>query len=189
MIAAGQLDPDAVVSFAGNKTLLDRVSRLPVGDQHRLALGQKVEVISISPSGEEKVEHLPAISLLASQARLVFEAGRIRSVTEQRSALRVPTRRGIKLITAMADNPIKINAKRGTLRIGRTEFTAAQALAAIKALAELNPGNSAEHEELTKALVIKLTPEEHRTISVRCAEADMTLLAAARSALKSLNLI
>src|SRR3712207_2892877 len=52
LIAAGTVLPEAVIAFAGNRTLLRKVAELPPAEQKRLATGGAVEVVERRPDGQ-----------------------------------------------------------------------------------------------------------------------------------------
>lgn len=83
-IASGRLDPEAVVHFAGQKTVLKFIATLSREEQQRLSKGANVQIIDVTEEGEIVEKFLPARALTAAQATQVFDDGRIRSVAEQR---------------------------------------------------------------------------------------------------------
>lgn len=87
MIAAGQLDAEVVVRFAGRQLLLRAVAALPIGEQRRLALGGGVQILTVDDDGKVAEVEMAATALTAQQVRMAFDYGRIRSVAEQRNML------------------------------------------------------------------------------------------------------
>lgn len=85
-IADGTLAAEAVVAFAGQRTLLRRVAMLPLDEQRRLAAGERVPVWVPSDDGTDgTTRELPLSALTARQVAVVFdEDGRIRTPIEQR---------------------------------------------------------------------------------------------------------
>lgn len=86
-IAAGTLDAEAVVRFAGQRTLLTRLATLPVPEQRRLTKGGALSVAVRTADGAVVPRQMPAASLTAQQARMVIDGGRIRSMDEQKDLL------------------------------------------------------------------------------------------------------
>lgn len=83
MIANGTLAAEAVVQFAGQRGLLNRLAHRPLDEQRRLAEGEPVPV---AIGAEERL--LTARQLTMRQVAIVFDdQGRVRSPIEQRQAL------------------------------------------------------------------------------------------------------
>lgn len=86
-IAAGTLAAEAVVAFAGNRSLIHRILALPVDEQRRIASGEPLPVVVQRDNALVELQ-LPARTLTAGQARIVFDDdGRVRSPIEQRQIL------------------------------------------------------------------------------------------------------
>lgn len=183
LIAAGQLDAEVVVRFAGSKTILQLVSRLPIDEQHRLATGGTVDVITVDGDGTPSTRAVPAYALTAMQARLAFDDGRIRHPEEQRSIL--DSRRLRALRPAAPGSRVQVDRKTGTLKLGRSRVKAGEVLAALR---DLSPEMDGDLER-GKTVVIQLTDDEHRRLKIRAAEADSTIQDIARLALRQLGAI
>lgn len=87
MIAAGQLDAEAVVAFAGQQVVLNAVATLPIDRQRDLAQGAAVRVLSVDDDGRAIEAEIPATMLTRQQVSLAFDRGRIRTVAEQRNMI------------------------------------------------------------------------------------------------------
>lgn len=185
LIAAGQLDAEVVVRFAGNKTLLGSISRLPVSEQHRLATGGNVEILTFAEDGSEIITPVPAHALSATQARQIFADGWIRNPEEQRAV--VVQRRTRNQSPRLDEKPRKVavDRKTGTIKIGRHRLTPGDLFAA---LADLYPDvdQGADRE---KALPVRLTDIEHRRIKVAAAESGQSAERLMRLALHHAGLI
>lgn len=135
LIASGQLDPSAVVRFAGRLTLLRAVQTLPVDEQASLAAGRKVAVASMAPDGTITVSDVDPDMLTGEQLRLVFDTGRIRGAEEQANMLRsasTAARRRQKEPTARRYK-IKVSQDRKVVRIGRMTVPVDELLEALQA--------------------------------------------------------
>lgn len=83
LIANGTLAAEAVVQFAGQRGLLNRLAHRPIDEQRRLAAGEPVPVVV---GDEERM--LAARQLTMRQIAIVFDdEGRVRTPIEQRQAL------------------------------------------------------------------------------------------------------
>lgn len=183
LIAAGQLDAEVVVRFAGNKTLLQSVSRLPVDEQHRLATGGQVDVLTFDEHGNPIATPLPVHALTATQARLVFDDGRLRPRDEQLALLNA--KRLSKSGNAGGKRRVSIDRERRTIRIGRVHVALGDVFAA---LAELNPETDVGAER-DKSVPIKLTEAEHKRLRIAAAEASTPADRLIRQALRTAGLI
>lgn len=181
MIAAGQLDAEAVVRFAGNKTLLTAVSRLPVPEQHRLATGGEVDILTIDQDGNEIVRPTPAHLLKATQVRQIFGEGWVRNTEEQRAVIdqpRQPSRR--------KNQKISVDHKTGDIKVGRQRVSPSELFAA---LVDRYPDPPPRDTESDKPIPVRLTESEHRRIKVTAAESGQTIEKLMRMALHNAGLI
>lgn len=171
LIAAGQLDAEVVVRFAGNKTLLGTISRLPLPEQHRLAIGGNVEILNIDENGNEVVTQVPAHALSATQARQIFADGWVRKPEEQRAVIAL--RRNSSQSPRLGGKPKKIgiDRKTGTIKIGRTRVQPGDLLAV---LCDLYPDTESDADR-DKAIPIRLTDAEHRRLKITAAESGQTV--------------
>jgi hypothetical protein len=126
LIAAGQLDPQAIVRFSGRISLLRAVQTLPLPEQQRLARGEPIRVVSVAHDGSLATADVDAANLTAEQIRTVFDYGRIRSEAEQENMLasaRTAVRRREKL-PAARQYKIRVSQDRKVVRIGRMSIPA-----------------------------------------------------------------
>lgn len=94
-IAAGRLAPEAVVQFAGQKSVIRRVMNMPLDEQVRLAHGEPIPVITKGEEGPIE-RQLPVRALTASQVAQVFDGfGRVRTPIEQRQYINQKTPRTV----------------------------------------------------------------------------------------------
>ncbi|SMF80671.1 hypothetical protein [Pseudobacteriovorax antillogorgiicola] len=82
MIAHKKIDAHAVVEFAGQKTLLNALSGLPLDQQKSLLETKRVDVLNRETLTKEKV---PLAELSSADVNMVFGGGKIRSIAEQKS--------------------------------------------------------------------------------------------------------
>lgn len=118
-IAAGTLDAEAVVRFAGQRTLLARLATLPVPEQRRLTKGGALSVAVRTADGAVVPRQMPAASLTAQQVRMAIDGGRIRSMDEQMDLLAsgagddLISDSGIRLTAADHRALVRVAAERG----------------------------------------------------------------------------
>lgn len=184
MIAAGRLDAEAVIRFAGQPTVLRSLANLPVERQHALALGGSVPVLTVNASGEYEGAELPAITLTAAQARLVFSGDTIRSVAEQRAILESARVSAQRRARPGPNNRVRYDEKADVIRIGRSSATVGEVAAAIAsgAIASEKDGSA---PTLDAGILVKLTESEHRMVKARAAEAGISLQEFTRNILKA----
>lgn len=121
LVAAGQLDPAAMVRFTGRISLLRAIQTLPITDQRRLAAGEKVKVYKLDMEGKPSTQEVPATALTAEQIRMVFDAGRLRPVDEQANMIesaRLAARRRGRMPAARRYR-VHIDQDKRTAKIGR----------------------------------------------------------------------
>ena len=84
LIASNQLDPHLVVSYAGNKTLLSYLSKLPIGEQETLAKNGSVNIVEIDADHQKIIKNVDLNNIRSSQIFQVFDVNKgIRSEQEQ----------------------------------------------------------------------------------------------------------
>lgn len=171
-IAAGRLDADAVIRFAGQPTVLRSMSSLPLERQKALAAGETVDVLTVGEDGTFTTAKMPAYTLTASQARMVFDGDKLRSVPEQQAVLESVKVSRARRTRPGPDNRVRLDTKADLLRIGRSSATVGEVVACI---AQAAPALQ-QHEpaELSAAIMTKLTEAEARQIKVRAAEAGIS---------------
>jgi hypothetical protein len=82
-IAEGILLPEALVRFGGRPHLLNAISRMPAGEQKKLADGEYVKMVVRHPGGDFDTRMVDPLLLRAGQLSLVFAQDRVRSEHEQ----------------------------------------------------------------------------------------------------------
>jgi len=173
-IAAGRLAAEAVVRFAGQPTVLRSIASLPLERQQALARGEPVPVLTVDAGGNFRATELPAYTLTAAQARLVFDGDKVRSPDEQRAKLESARVSKATRVRPGPQNRVRYDAKSDVLRIGRVSATVGEVTAAL-ALAAANAEDERIDSPADVPLVAKMTEAEHRTMKVRAAEAGMSL--------------
>ncbi len=177
-IAAGHLEAEAVIRYAGHPMLLRNIATLPIEQQRRLLAGESVPVLTVGPGGEYEQATLPAHTLTPVQARMVFGAGKIRSVSEQQAILdsqRVTAKRRAR---PGSDGRVRYDPKTDMIRIGRAIAPVGEVISAITA--HQTDASPATDGAVTAVAMIKLTDQEHRQLKIRAAEAGLSVQEFAR---------
>ncbi|MDR2128079.1 MAG: hypothetical protein LBP52_03295 [Burkholderiaceae bacterium] len=171
-IAAGKLDADAVIRFAGQPTILKSIAGLPINEQREIANGKPLEVLTITPSGVFEPVALPAYSLTAAQARQVFTGERIRSAEQQKALLvSATTKHSLRTLPGNGKR-VRYDPQRDLIFIGRSSASIGEVVAALTEGADLMAGAAIKGE--TKNFPIKITEAQHRMLKVRAAEAGLS---------------
>lgn len=132
LIAAGQLDAEAVVRFAGRTGLLRAVQTLPVGDQRRLALGGKVPVVVASEDGRLTIAKVPAHALTGEQIRLAFDIGRLRPVDEQRNIIASARTAARRHAVEIRRYRVRVDREAGTVQVGKMAVSIEEVMEALR---------------------------------------------------------
>lgn len=177
-IAAGRLDANAVIRFAGQPTVLRSIMGMPLERQRALARGEPVKVLTAAPDGTYSAAELPAYTLTAAQARMVFDGDKIRSPEEQRASLEAVRVSRAARIKPGAANHVRYDPAADVVRIGRAAATVGEVTAALAEAARARePARVSAivgaEQELTPVSV-ELSREERAQLKVRAAEANMT---------------
>lgn len=177
-IAAGRLDAEAVIRFAGQPTVLRSLAGLPLQRQQALAKGEPVKVLTATADGSYTAAEMPAYTLTAAQARMVFDGDKIRSPDEQRATLE--SLRVSKTARARpgAQNRVRYDPKADVVRIGRSSATVGEVTAALaEAARQREPERVSAivggDEDLSQVAIL-LSKAERAQLKVRAAEADMS---------------
>lgn len=117
-IAAGTLDPDAVIRFAGKKIMLKRLLGLPLEQQRQIATDTPVAVITQTSDGVIERQVAPS-KLKAREIVQVLGTHGLRSADQQRQTL-APTRGRKHSRPIPSKALIMIDRETGALKIGRT---------------------------------------------------------------------
>ena len=174
-IAAGRLEAEAVLRFAGQPTVLRSMAGLPLDRQRELAKGAPVPVLSINAQGGYETVELPAYTLTAAQARMVFDGDKMRSVPEQRAILEAARVSKARRTRPGPDNRVRFDAEADLVRIGRASATVGEVVAAIAGAPAID-----DLSELSASALTKLTESEHRMLKRRAAESGLSLQEFAR---------
>lgn len=167
-IAADRLDAEAVVRFAGQPTVLRSISGLPLDRQRALAQGELVPVLTIDEQGKAETVELPAYTLTAAQARVVFSGDKIRGEKEQRAVLEAQRIKKISRTRPGPQNRVRYDGKADLLRIGRSSATIGEVTAALALAESFDAGAPADVQ-----VIVKLTESEHRMLKIRAIESGM----------------
>lgn len=95
MIANNRVDAKLVVSYAGQRTLLAALARLPIGKQREVAESGYVTVVKLGEDGKVEVQK-PLSQLAAADIYQVFTENDIRSTDEQFRLLSIKSARQVK---------------------------------------------------------------------------------------------
>lgn len=170
-IAAGRLDADAVIRFAGQPTVLKSIAMLPVAEQREIAHGKPVSVLTVNAQGEYENAELPAYTLTAAQARMVFGGDKLRTPKEQQALFESVKLAKSKRVVPGPQNKVRYDAKADVLRIGRSSATVGEVVGALT-LDAIPPDDSVADLE---PVVFKLPPSAKRVLKVRAAEAGVSV--------------
>ena len=120
-IARGELAAEAVVMFAGQKTLLQNIAGMPLEDQRKYAAGEPVSMVERDEQGRIVKISKRLRELSGREVALALGGGRIRSLAEQRLSLRQieeqPTRKRYS-----SGSIAKISARDGMIHVGRVRL-------------------------------------------------------------------
>lgn len=121
-IARGDLAAEAVVAFAGQRMLLQRMVGMPLHEQRKFAEGAEISVAAINEKGEIVGEKKPLVRLSAREILLALgEGGTIRPVIEQtRTLSRSLTKIRTRTHSGHSTATIRAEKETGLLQIGRT---------------------------------------------------------------------
>lgn len=139
LIAAGQLDAEVVVRFAGRQAVLRAVATLPLSEQQRLARGGSVPVLTIDESGRPVETDVAATLLTGQQVRLAFDHGRIRSVTEQRNMLGSARVAASRRRVGSRSYRMRVDTASGLIHIGRMTVPIREAIDALVSAGVISP--------------------------------------------------
>lgn len=135
MVAAGRLQPEAVVHFAGRAMLLKRISALPPQQQLALANGERIPVV-IEQDGELVEQQLQADEIPSQLLAQVFTDGGVRPVTEQQllAAVKVAVKGKKKTKKSAAGRPVKIqiDMAKNLMMAGKAELRLSDVIAAMR---------------------------------------------------------
>ncbi|OWY39355.1 hypothetical protein CEK28_08525 [Xenophilus sp. AP218F] len=183
-IAAGQLSADAVLRFAGQRTLLNMVATLPIDEQQRLARGGAVKLLTQNPDGDIVEIDTPAHALTAAQVRQVFDQGKIRTPAEQRPRLQLHAAKP----KPKAREAIHYHPSSGVVSIGRKRVPLADIIAAVSA-SKIAAPQAEEGEERKPLPPLPVTPDQHRALRIHAARTGETMTGLQLAALHALGLL
>lgn len=178
-IAAGRLDAEAVVRFAGQPTVLRSLSGLPLQRQQALAKGEPVRVLTAAVDGSYTEAELPAYTLTAAQARMVFDGDKIRSPEEQRATLESARVTRTQRARPGGVNRVRYDSAADVVRIGRVSATVGEVTMALAEAAKRREPERVKAilgaEEELLPVPVHLTAAERAQLKIRAAEAGMTM--------------
>ncbi|AUT47027.1 hypothetical protein [Achromobacter sp. AONIH1] len=167
-IAAGRLDADAVIRFAGQPAILKSIAALPVNEQREMAYGKPVRVLSIDGTGAYTEAEIPAYALTASQARIVFSGDKLRTPVEQQALIESAKLAKARRVIPGSKNKVRYDPAADVLRIGRSSATVGEVMSALASHA--SDAGDTPSEDMKFSALVRLTEEEHRMLHVRAAE-------------------
>ena len=174
-IAAGRLDANAVIRFAGQPTVLKSLAMLPIDEQAQLASGKVIDVLTVNAEGQYDNTPMPAYALTAAQARMIFNGDKILSVQEQRAKLeaaRVSKKMRVKAGTCR----VRYDAGADVVRVGNTSATVGEITAALSEAATrqtLTQTDVIEVQEMIP-MTLRFSRTERTQLKIRAAEAGMS---------------
>lgn len=135
-IARGDLAPEAVVAFAGQRMLLQRMMGMPLDEQRKFAAGEEITVAAINDRGEIVGEDKPLARLNSREILLAIgDAGSIRPLHEQTKTLgRSITKTRRRTHSGNSTATIRADRQSGLLQIGRSRVEPTDLANALRAL-------------------------------------------------------
>ena len=132
-IARGELAPEAVVAFAGQRMLLQHLAGMPLADQRRYAAGEPITVAEVDSEGQIVGVQRQLVELTAREVMVALGDGRVRSLKDQtrtlaRQTAKPTTRRKVSGSTA------RVTARDGLVHIGRIRLDPLDLTPALRAL-------------------------------------------------------
>ena len=184
-IAAGQLDAQAVVQFAGQRLLLQKIASLPIAEQNRLALGGTVKMLAPTETGQLTEVERPARALTTTQASMVFDNGRIRTLDEQRGIVETRRMKGRGPAKPVEKGKLRYDPSIGAFRIGRHTLPTEALIGALASVYRERPLGDQE----TRGVPVYLTEAEHRALKINAASLGHTQVDLMRTALAIAGLL
>lgn len=113
LIATNQIDARLVVEYAGNKTLLAYLTRLPKQKQQRLIENPVVQYVSLDDNMQKVVQNVDLHEIRSTQIFQVFDAnsGEIRDENEQYQHLLVKDKTGKRKSKNRKINKVRIDGE------------------------------------------------------------------------------
>lgn len=173
-IAAGRLDAEAVIRFAGQPTVLRSIAMLPTSEQRALATGKPVSVLTVNAHGEYESAEMPVYTLTAAQARLVFAGERLRTPAEQRATLESARVIQASRVRPGAANRVRYDARADVVRIGRSAATVGEITAALAAAVQQRQAVAEHAADDLAPVPVQLSSTERAQLKIRAAEAGMS---------------
>jgi hypothetical protein len=186
MIAAGRLDANAVVKFAGQTTILRALIDLPIERQRAIIADTPIDVVVLDAAGESQIKALPAYTLTAAQVRQVFAPGRLRDTKEQEAVLlQTVTRKRKARAIAGTGQRVRYDASADTLVVGRQRVAVGDVLGALVVAGD---DDGAESDD-AKTVPVRLSEAQHRQLKIRAAESGTSQVALVKMAMRRAGLI
>ncbi len=120
MIARNKVDPRLIVNYAGQKTLLGALARLPIAKQAELADSGMVTVITLDQEGNKTEVQTPLSRLSASHVYQVFNDDSLRSANDQFKLLALREKAVAKPKTHRLARRVKIDHQAKVLMVSNT---------------------------------------------------------------------
>ncbi len=184
LVAAGHLAAEAVVAFAGSKTLLKALATLPLAEQRRLAAGGLVPLAVQTADGVE-IRNVPPVQIPARMVPSIIAQGHVRSGDEQTALLGLAPSKAARRKSGPA--AVRLSPDRQSIMIGRKKAPIADVLAALTDAAG-SPAELTEDDE-TRAFPVTLSSGEHRALKIAAARSGRTMNSLIRMALAVAGLI
>jgi hypothetical protein len=126
-IAAGRLMPEAVAMLAGNVRTLNLVAALPLVDQHRLVVGDTIDIATSTGTVSKKLS-----DLTFQEASRSIRNGQILTVSEQSMVLQRATA-ALRRPRAGRPHRVSVNTETGEIKIGTISLPIDRVTAALRA--------------------------------------------------------
>lgn len=130
MIAAGVLEAEIVVKYAGHRMLLNAIAELPIGTQKSLAEGRALPLVVHSENDGWVARDVPVDAMTVAQVKQVIESGRIRTTEEQFAKLAKAGEKELR--KRKAARGMRVDRKTSELVVGRARIPFAAAMKALR---------------------------------------------------------
>lgn len=186
LIGSGLLAAEAVIAFAGRRSILREFEGMPLDQQRRLAAGEPVAVVT--PDGPHETELVPVRAIPAARLRTVFAEGKVLPPGEQRLRLAATRPRRKPSEGAGYRYRPRYDREAGTVAVGKMTIPLADLLSELAAAAGPDHPPTDVPGEFV-APKTRLTQEESRRLLAVSRAAGLPEWEMIRKALRAFGLI
>jgi hypothetical protein len=152
-IATGELAAEAVVSFAGQDSLLIGLVGMPLDQQRKYAAGEAITVATFDADGGTVTEEKPLLQLSAREVKLAIDRGQVRPVKAQINSLK-RSRTASKTTPHYSTVTVQADLVAGVLVVGHARVSPSELAVALRSLGwrleRIVAPRRAEHHESQK---------------------------------------